>query len=1582
MNRNRVRVPLPVLPLAVCLLVVAALDLAVARAEEPPVLSGTVRGDGSTPPVGRYVDTTAAQWVSEPHPTTYIVGGRPSLGVIDADWEHPLGNAMPKDGISSFYGTTDNSPDPARYRVFSRLPGERRVGGSPTIAYILAPYFDAYEEITCDEGVCDGSLVKRLFARLGSVDGSVVLTDGTPVCLWKPNAPAGSPCLELTVRALPCDPDDPDDRNGGCEPLPPGAEARGFHAYSTTTVGPSQLFSFRRHELRPTGAQCGSATCVAIPIDPGNEWGLPVLGDGGELALSRFDYSDQKGVFRWRIEAVGKKKYATVESSKSTRVDFAITFEDLSKELQKPEYQSENRPDKELIDLLKCGPTEVAPHPVSVITGNVLLDEVDEVLPGLEDLVFTRSYNSFSGPAGSLGQGWSHSFERRVETVGPRILRMWEGHGAPRHYTERAGGSYVRFGAVAAPMATIARTEVGFRRTFRRGGIEEFDTAGRLARVEDRLGRSTALQYDAQNRLSSITSPEGRRFRLRYGSWSPSRLIALEGPEGVIASYSYGHTGSANGPVQLKSVRYADGTGYTYVYDSLGRMTTRRTLAGVTLDRHGYDDQGRAAWSELDAGQEHYTYTYDDGSTTVRDGRGKFSVFRWERKATGRYVTGISGCGFCGSATGERTWTRDDDGRITKYVDADGVELNYDYDGDGNLTEVRDALSVATAYARHDSFGRPREITRRGFGTTTITYLPQGVETVRLPGGQTTTYGYTDGRLTSATTGEGTRFGLRYNALGELEAITDPRDKDWTYTYDRSGRRATVTTPEGVTTRVIRAARGRIAAVQRPDGKSVRFDYDRSGRLESTTDAAGRQVRFAYGPFGRTGSAVGPIGDLTRLGYDTLSNLTSLTDAEGRTTTFVPDEVDRVERVIDPLEGVERYTYKPSGRVETRTDRKGVVTTYDYDDLGRLRSMTFSDGTPAVTIVYDDTNRTVTHANGTDTVTLVLDPSSRVVSETSARNGSTVTYTYNDDHQRETVSLNGALVAVYGYENGYLTSITSGGETFGFEYDDAGRRRTLTCPNGVVTTYRYHETRGWLESIRAVHGGRTVLDVAYTYDAVGNTVSKNTPEWTEVYRYDPLSRLVGVTRGETSWSYSYDLVGNRISHRTDGRPRSYAYDDRNRLMGSTGTGLARVEGTTTEPAAIAVNARPAAVGPGDVFGVDVPIEGADPRLTVTAVDVSGNLRTNTYGLTADLDTTYAWDANGNMVEKREGTTKWTYEWNAFNQLTRVLRDQVEVARFAYDPLGRRVERVGGGVTYRWTYDHHEILLEGVADAATTRNRLYVHGPGLDEPLAYTDLPAGATTFYHVDGLGSIVKTTDGSGVVAEVYRYDAWGAIETETGPSGYAFTGREWDAETGWYYYRARYYDPKVGRFVSEDPIGLGGGINYYQYVENNPATLRDPTGLQTAQPTPQPEPLPGPTPAPETPTPIPVTPADASRETADPTIQADWDCRPDLWTTRIASCWASGGAVWPSVRYLPENKVVTYVGGLPLRYVVPTVGKGQRPVEDVRTPTGMPNHPRNARFEPGGRARESALCSAVVEMLRGAADCSHKILACERRP
>ena len=219
-------------------------------------------------------------------------------------------------------------------------------------------------------------------------------------------------------------------------------------------------------------------------------------------------------------------------------------------------------------------------------------------------------------------------------------------------------------------------------------------------------------------------------------------------------------------------------------------------------------------------------------------------------------------------------------------------------------------------------------------------------------------------------------------------------------------------------------------------------------------------------------------------------------------------------------------------------------------------------------------------------------------------------------------------------------------------------------------------------------------------------------------------------------------------------------------------------------------------------------------------------------LLEDADFTYQYDNNGNLTLKTPKIPGpfTSYEYDAENKLVRVVTNGT-TANYKYDGLGRRVEKevtnVGTTVT-RYIYDNEDILLE--LDGSNNITARYTHGPGIDEPLVLEK--AGASFFYHADGLGSITEITDSSGVLKQQYAYSSFGKIESQLDANfiqPYTFTSREFDPETGLYHYRRRTYNPHTGTFPQEDPIGFAGGnINLYSYVRNNPVGHRDPFGLQ----------------------------------------------------------------------------------------------------------------------------------------------------------
>lgn len=173
------------------------------------------------------------------------------------------------------------------------------------------------------------------------------------------------------------------------------------------------------------------------------------------------------------------------------------------------------------------------------------------------------------------------------------------------------------------------------------------------------------------------------------------------------------------------------------------------------------------------------------------------------------------------------------------------------------------------------------------------------------------------------------------------------------------------------------------------------------------------------------------------------------------------------------------------------------------------------------------------------------------------------------------------------------------------------------------------------------------------------------------------------------------------------------------------------------------------------------------------------------------------------------------------------------ASYRYDGLGRRIEKNVNGAVTRYIYDGEDILLE--YDGTNFLLAHYTHGLGIDDVVMLErDIDSSGTFdaserfFYQTDGQSNVTELTDSTGAVARTLVYDSYGQIAQDTGgvEQPFTYTGRELDTESGLYFYRARYYDPATGRFLTEDPIGLADSFNTYAYVDGNPVNFVDPTG------------------------------------------------------------------------------------------------------------------------------------------------------------
>src|SRR6202171_5117942 len=207
------------------------------------------------------------------------------------------------------------------------------------------------------------------------------------------------------------------------------------------------------------------------------------------------------------------------------------------------------------------------------------------------------------------------------------------------------------------------------------------------------------------------------------------------------------------------------------------------------------------------------------------------------------------------------------------------------------------------------------------------------------------------------------------------------------------------------------------------------------------------------------------------------------------------------------------------------------------------------------------------------------------------------------------------------------------------------------------------------------------------------------------------------------------------------------------------------------------------------------------------------------------------DNNGNTLSKVVGSNTTSYAWDFENRMSSVtLPGNGGAVSFKYDPFGRRIYKSSTAGTSVYAYDGDNLIEETNSSGAVVAR--YAEPKNTDEPLAM--LRSGATSYYHADGLGSVTSLSSPAGSIANTYTYDSFGKLTASTGSlvNSSRYTARESDIETGLYYYRARYYDPAIGRFLSEDPIGFNGGENFYAYTRNNPVDLKDPFGLYILPP------------------------------------------------------------------------------------------------------------------------------------------------------
>ena len=1042
-----------------------------------------------------------------------------------------------------------------------------------------------------------------------------------------------------------------------------------------------------------------------------------------------------------------------------------------------------------------------SPHPVHAATGVKVLNddsELDFALPGRFPLRWQRSYNSLTTREGLFGQGWATAFDSCL-TLHEGEVTWWD-----------ETGRELRFALPSVDQALYSISEGVMVRRNEHGDVAIADEGGAVwrlfkpVRADPDLLRLASLSDEYGNALETGWDEQGRLTRI------------YDEPRAIDVTLHYE---DERFPQRVTSATHFDGEKtwplMHWRYDTCGQLAAATDASGVTTREYRYNDNGLMVWHRLPGGLEsEYRWQMFDHWRVVetRTSTGDGCRIAYDLDAGLTTVTQYDG------QTRRHYWNEQK--LITRFVDERGESWRYAWNEHEQLVRRTDPAGHAVTFVYDDTDNRVQETDADGNVRATQWLAHRALPVaVTEPDGRVTRFYYDAHHgLARIVDAAGQSTLLHRDEYGQLVEEVDAAGNSRYREYNDAGQLIRETDCSGRVTRYRRHPLGWLSAEIAADGEETRYGYDPAGRPVVLARAEGWEERLTWNEKGLPLAHEGADGKRSEFAYDEAGRLVSTANPQGGTVRRHWDSRGRLTALENENGEAYRFRWGPDSLLLEKEGLDGVVTRYGYDACGRTVSRTFAAGHPEA----------INHA-------FAWSAGGQLVARTTPE-GQT-RYHYTPSGLLSRIALHPALAEnawsreaeqELRYEYDALGRvICEQGEhgELAWQYDATGNCTSVQLPDGRTLKQHYYGS-GHLLGIAL--DGLPVTD--FTRDELHREISRTQGLLTTRSEYDRLGRLHrrDVFTGSAQrpaprrWSrrWDYDYRNNPVREERDDDPFSgyhWQYDRAGRLLTQEGT----LPGQEQWQWDAAGN----------------PLDSIGEKITHNRVTQLNGIR-------------WQYDIHGRTVEKDDGQTRWHYRYDGGHRLTEVVsqprdrnRPQVSVS-FRYDPLGRRISKTrsqtlagqphGKTVTTQFIWEGFRLLQEVHDEVPLT----YVYSDQHSyEPLARIDgVNAPDIFWFHNQPNGTPERLTDAEGQVCWEGQNSAWGKLlsERDVQLAGHAqnlrMQGQYLDRETGLHYNLFRYYDPDCGRFTQQDPIGLAGGLNLYQYAPNALGWV-DPLGLNCSE-------------------------------------------------------------------------------------------------------------------------------------------------------